>query len=121
MLAKLIEKRNIIVAACAVVFLPLWGVALVCGNNDGKAIVLIGSLLLPPIVYALLRLAHHTVNATRPTAMRACIIAILIIGLLATAMMILEYVKGFPNGLTIGLGSGMAMIISALDAAKKYL
>ena len=42
-------------------------------------------------------------------------------GLLGTAMMLVEFISGFPNGLSPTLGACGAMIIATLDSAKKTI
>ena len=122
MLNKVIQKKNLILIVFAIVLLALWTVALIFGNREDKVMVLILSLMIPFVVYGFVRLMYKVVsiNASFKTM---CIFYyfFLIGGLLGTVMMFVEFVAGFPNGLSPTLGACGALIIATLDSAKKTI
>ena len=120
MLNKIIQKRNPILIVYAVVLLAFWVMTLIFGNREDKVMVLILSLIIPFVVYGFVRLTYKVVsiNASFKT-MRFFYYFYLIGGLLGTLMMIVEFIGGFPNGLSPPLGACGAMIIATLDSAKK--
>lgn len=120
MLNKLIQKKNLILILYAIVLLAFWVVALILSNSEDKVKVLILSLIIPFVVYGFVRLTYKVVsiNASFET-MRFSYYFFLIGGLLGTVMMFVEFVAGFPNGLSPTLGACGAWIIATLDSAKK--
>ena len=120
MLNKLIQKKNLILFIYAVVLLAFGAVTLIFGNREDKVMVLILSLIIPFVVYGFVRLMYKVVsiNASFKT-MRFFYYFFLIGGLLGTVMMFVEFVAGFPNGLSPTLGACGALIIATLDNAKK--
>ncbi len=120
MLNKLIQKKNLILIIFATVLLLLWTLTLIFGNGEDKAMVLVLSLVLPFIVYGFFRLAYKVVNMNASfKAMRFFFWFFLIGGTLGMVMMIVEYITGFPNGLSPTLGACGGLIIATLDKAKK--
>ena len=122
MVQKLIPKKNLILIIYATVLLVSWILALIFGNNEDKLMVLILSLIIPFVVYGFVRLMYKVVsiNASFKT-MRFFYYFFLIGGLLGTVMMFVEFVAGFPNGLSPTLGACGALIIATLDSAKKNI
>ena len=120
MLNKIIQKKNPILIVYAVVLLAFWTVALIFGNGEDKVMVLVLSLVIPFVMYGLVRLMYKVVsiNASFKT-MRFFYYLFLIVGLFGTVMMFVEFVAGFPNGLSPTLGACGALIIATLDSAKK--
>ena len=120
MLNKIIQKKNPILIVYAVVLLAFWAVTLIFGNREDKVMVLILSLIIPFVVYGFVRLMYKVVsiNASFKT-MRFFYCFFLIGGLLGTVMLFVEFVAGFPNGLSPTLGACGALIIATLDSAKK--
>ena len=120
MIQKLIPKKNLILIIYATVLLVSWILALIFGNNEDKLMVLILSLIIPFVVYGFVRLMYKVVsiNASFKTV-RFFYYFFLIGGLLGTVMMFVEFVAGFPNGLSPTLGACGALIIATLDNAKK--
>lgn len=120
MLNKIIQKRNPILIVYAVVLLAFWVMTLIFGNREDKVMVLILSLIIPFVVYGFVRLMYKVVsiNASFKT-MRFFYYFCLIGELLGTVMMFVEFVAGFPNGLSPTLGACGALIIATLDSAKK--
>ena len=120
MINKIIQKKNLILIVFAIVLLALWTVALIFGNREDKVMVLILSLIIPFVVYGFVRLMYKVVsiNASFKTM---CIFYyfFLIGGSLGIVMMFVEFVAGFPNGLSPALGACGALIIATLDSAKK--
>ena len=120
MIQKLIPKKNLISIIYATVLLMSWILALIFGNREDKLMVLILSLIIPLVVYGFVRLMYKVVhiNASRK-AMSFFYYFFLVVGLLGTVMMLVEFIGGFPNGLSPALGACGAMIIATLDSAKK--
>ena len=120
MLNKIIQKKNPILIVYAVVLLAFGAVTLIFGNREDKVMVLILSLIIPFVVYGFVRLMYKVVsiNASFKT-MRFFYYFFLIGGLLGTVMMFVEFVAGFPNGLSPTLDACGALIIATLDNAKK--
>lgn len=120
MLNKIIQKRNPILIVYAVVLLAFWVMTLIFGNREDKVMVLILSLIIPFVVYGFVRLTYKVVSINASfKAMRFFYYFCLIGELLGTVMMFVEFVAGFPNGLSPTLGACGASIIATLDSAKK--
>lgn len=122
MLNKLVRKKNIIIIAYVIVLLSLWVMSLVWGNREDKTMVLVLSLITPFMVYGFVRLLYKVVNTNAsPKVMRFFYWLFLAGGTLGIIMMIVEYVNGFPNGLSPTLGACGGMIAATLDKAKKNI
>ena len=82
--------------------------------------VLILSLVIPFIVYGFLRLIYKVVSTHAPFK-AICFLCyfFLAAGALGTVMMFVEFIVGFPNGLSPTLGACGALLIATLDSAKK--
>ena len=120
MIQKLIPKKNLILIIYAAVLLMSWILALIFGNNEDKLMVLILSLIIPFVVYGFVRLMYKVVHINAsPQVMSFFYYFFLVGGLLGTLTMIIEFIGGFPNGLSPTLGACGAMIIATLDSAKK--
>ena len=120
MLNKIIQKKNLILIVYAVVLLAFWTVALILGNSEDKVMVLILSLIIPFVVYGFVRLMYKVVSINASfKAMCFFYYFFLIGGLLGTVMMFVEFVAGFPNGLSPTLGACGALILATLDSATK--
>ena len=120
MLNKLIRKKNLILVIYAAVFLVFWILALIFGENEDKLKILILSLVIPFVIYGFVRLMHKVVSINSSfKAMCFFYYFFFVGGLLGTVMMIVEFISGFPNGLSPTLGACGAMIIATLDSAKK--
>ena len=120
MINKLIQKKNLILITYAAVLLVFWILALIFGNNEDKLKILLLSLIIPFVMYGFMRLAYKVVSINAsPKAMRFFCYFFLVGGLLGTVMMLVEFISGFPNGLSPTLGACGAMIIATLDSAKK--
>ena len=120
MIQKLIPKKNLILIIYATVLLVSWILALIFGNNEDKLMVLILSLIIPFVVYGFVRLMYKVVHINAsPQVMSFFYYFFLVGGLLGTVMMLVEFISGFPNGLSPTLGACGAMIIATLDSAKK--
>ena len=120
MIQKLITRKNLILIIYAAVLLVFWILALIFGNNEDKLKILILSLVIPFVVYGLVRLMYKVVHINAsPKVMSFFYYFFLVGGLLGTVMMLVEFIGGFPNGLSPALGACGAMIIATLDSAKK--
>ena len=120
MLNKLIQKKNLILIIYAAVLLAFGVVALIFGNREDKLMVLILSLIIPFVVYGFVRLMYKVVHINAsPKVIAFFYYFFLVGGLLGTLMMIVEFISGFPNGLSPTLSACGAMIIATLDSAKK--
>ena len=120
MLNKLIQKKNLILIIYAVVLLAFWGVALIFGNREDKVMVLVLSLIIPFVIYGFVRLMYKIVNINASLkVMRFFYYFFLMGGSLGTIMMFVEFISGFPNGLSPTLGACGALILATLDSAKK--
>ena len=120
MLTKVVQKKNLILIIYAVVLLIFWTLTLIFGNREDKVMVLILSLIIPFVIYGFVRLGYRVVsiNASFKT-MCFFYYFFLIGGSHGTVMMFVEFVAGFPNGLSPTLGACGALIIATLDNAKK--
>ena len=120
MLNKIIQKKNLILIVYVIVLLAFWTVALIFGNREDKIMVLILSLIIPFVVYGFVRLMYKVVSINS-SFKTICFFYyfFLIGGSLGTVMMIVEFIAGFPNGLSPTLGACGALIIATLDSAKK--
>ena len=120
MIQKLIPKKILILIIYATVLLMSWILALIFGNREDKLMVLILSLIIPFVVYGFVRLMYKVVHINAsPKMMSFFYYFFLVGGLLGTVMMLVEFIGGFPNGLSPTLGACGAMIIATLDNAKK--
>ena len=122
MLKKLVDKRSLITFILAGALLVLWLLHLIFGNEEGKVMLLVFSLLMPFVIYGLVRLMYRIikVNASE-MAMLFFFHFFLILGAVSLVMMTVEFVMWFPNGLTVTFGICEALIIATLDEAKKIL
>ena len=122
MLNKIIQKKNMILIIYAVIFLAFWTVALIFGNAKDKVMVLILSLIIPFVIYGFVRLMYKVVSINASFKIMCFFYYFfLICGMLGTVMMFVEFVAGFPNGLSPTLGACGALIIATLDSAKKNI
>ena len=122
MLNKIVQKKNLILIVYAIVLLAFWTVALFFGNREDKVMVLIPSLIIPFIIYGFVRLMYKVVSINASfKAMYFFYYFFLTGGLLGTFMTFVEFVTGFPNGLSPTLGAYGALIIATLDSAKKNI
>lgn len=120
MLNKIIKKKNLILIIYAVILLSLWVVALIFENREDKVTVLVLSLVMPFIIYGLIRLMYKIVGKSCKT-MSFFYGFFLLIGSLGTLMMIVEFIRSFPNGLSPSLGALFGLIPATLDSAKKHI
>ena len=122
MLNKVIQKKNLILIIYAIVLLAFWVVTLIFGNREDKVMVLVLSLIIPFVVYGFVRLMYKIVSINASfKSMCFFYYFYLIGGLLGTVMMFVEFVAGFPNGLSPVLGACGALIIATLDSANKNI
>ena len=120
MLNKLIQKKNLILIVYAIVLLALWTVALIFGNREDKVMVLVLSLIIPFVIYGFVRLMYKIVSINASLkVMRFFYYFFLMGGSLGTIMIFVEFISGFPNGLSPTLGACGALILATLDSAKK--
>ena len=120
MLNKIIKKKNLILIIYAVILLSLWVVALIFGNREDKVTVLVLSLVMPFIIYGLIRLMYKIIGKSCKT-MSFFYGFFLLIGSLGTLMMIVEFIRSFPNGLSPSLSALFGLIAATLDSAKKHI
>ena len=120
MIQKLITKKNLIFIIYAAVLLAFWILALIFDNREDKLMVLILSLIIPFVVYGFVRLLYKVVHINASLKVMSFFYYFYLAGgLLGTLMMIVEFIGGFPNGLSPTLGACGAIIIATLDSAKK--
>jgi len=122
MLNKIIQKKNLILIIYAVILLAFWTVALIFGNAEDKVMVLILSLVIPFVIYGFVRLMYKVVSINASFKIMCFFYYFFLIGgTLGTVMMFVEFIGGFPNGLSPTLGACGALIIATLDSAKKNI
>ena len=122
MLNKIIQKKNMILIIYAVILLAFWTVALIFGNAEDKVMVLILSLIIPFVIYGFVRLMYKVVSINASFKIMCFFYYFFLIGgILVTVMMFVEFIGGFPNGLSPVLGTCGALIIATLDSAKKNI
>ena len=120
MLNKLIQKKNLILIIYAAVLLAFWTLAFIFGNREDKLMVLIISLVLPFVIYGFVRLMYKVISINASSkVMSFFYYFFLAVGAFATVIMFVEFISGFPNGLSPTLGACGSMIIATLDSAKK--
>ena len=122
MLNKIVQKKNLILIIYVVILLVFWTVALIFGNAEDKVMVLILSLIIPFVIYGFVRLMYKVVSINASFKIMCFFYYFFLIGgILGTVMMFVEFVAGFPNGLSPTLGACGALIIATLDSAKKNI
>ena len=122
MLNKLVQKKNIILIVCATVLLVLWTFTLIFGNGKDKIMVLVLSLILPFVLYGLIRLMFRIIRISAPLKFIVfCIYFFLIMGVFGVVMDVIYFITGFPNGLSPTLTCCLGLIIAVLDEAKKNI
>ena len=122
MLNKIIQKKNLILIIYLVVLLAFWTAALIFDNAEDKVMVLILSLIIPFVIYSFVRLMYRVVSINDSFKIICFFYYFFLIGgLLGTVMMFVEFISGFPNGLSPTLGACGALIIATLDSAKKSI
>ena len=122
MLNKVIQKKNLILIIYAIVLLVFWTLALIFGNAENKVMVLVLSLIIPFVIYGFVRLMYKIVSINASLKVMCFFYYFFLVGgLLGTAMMFVEFIGRFPNGLSPTLGACGALIIATLDSAKKTI
>ena len=122
MLNKVIQKKNLILIIYAIVLLVFWTLALIFGNAENKVMVLVLSLIIPFVIYGFVRLMYKIVSINASLKVMCFFYYFFLVGgLLGTFMMFVEFITGFPNGLSPILGACGALIIATLDSAKKTI
>ena len=122
MINKIIQKKNLILIIYAIVLLVFWTLALIFGNAENKVMVLVLSLIIPFVIYGFVRLMYKIVSINASLKVMCFFYYFFLVGgLLGTAMMFVEFIGGFPNGLSPTLGACGALIIATLDSAKKTI
>ena len=122
MLNKVIQKKNLILIIYAIVLLVFWTLALIFGNAENKVMVLVLSLIIPFVIYGFVRLMYKIVSINASLKVMCFFYFFFLVGgLLGTFMMFVEFITGFPNGLSPTLGACGALIIATLDSAKKTI
>ena len=122
MLNKVIQKKNLILIIYAIVLLVFWTLALIFGNAENKVMVLVLSLIIPFVIYGFVRLMYKIVSIKASFKIMCFFYYFFLIGgILGTVMMFVEFIVGFPNGLSPVLGACGALIIATLDSAKKNI
>ena len=122
MLNKVIQKKNLILIIYAIVLLVFWTLALIFGNAENKVMVLVLSLIIPFVIYGFVRLMYKIVSINASLKVMCFFYYFFLVGgLLGTAMVFVEFIGGFPNGLSPTLGACGALIIATLDSAKKTI
>ena len=120
MLEKIVAKKAFITIILSVEFFAFWLLYLILGDGADKVMLLVLSLVMPIAVYGFVRLMYRIVGANAyEKAMRVFFYFFLIMGVLVGITMIAEYLRFFPNGMTVALGICGALIIATLDEAKK--
>ena len=122
MINKVIQKKNLILIIYAIVLLVFWTLALIFGNAENKVMVLVLSLIIPFVIYGFVRLMYKIVSINASLKVMCFFYYFFLVGgLLGTFMMFVEFITGFPNGLSPILGACGALIIATLDSAKKTI
>ena len=122
MLNKIVQKKKLILIIYAVILLVFWIVALIFGNAEDKVMVLILSLIIPFVIYGFVRLMYKVVSINASFKIMCFFYYFFLIGgILGTVMMFVEFIGGFPNGLSPVLGACVALIIATLDSANKNI
>ncbi|MBQ3153970.1 MAG: hypothetical protein IJB88_01945 [Clostridia bacterium] len=115
MLKKIADKKNLITVVLAGILLVLWLLYLLFGGGEQKIAMLVLTPVLAVVFYGFLRLILKVVGkAASPKTMSAFIGFFLIAGTLGFLLMLLEYIGGFPNGLTASLGGCAGVLAAAL-------
>jgi len=121
MFNKIIQKRKMLMAVLAAIFLVLWTLTMVCGNAENKEKILVLSLVLPAVVYGFVSLLYRLVKSNASQRlMRVFFWVFLIAGTLGTIVMITEFIVGFPNGLSPTLGALGGLIMATIHNAAKW-
>ncbi len=102
------------------ILLVLLGISLIFGDAEDKATLLVSSLVIPIVVYGFMRLMFKVCRINAPLKyMKLMVRFFLIAAILGLAVMLVGFVTGFPNGLSLALPASMAVIIAALDEEEK--
>ncbi|MBQ9783749.1 MAG: hypothetical protein IJW44_04445 [Clostridia bacterium] len=120
MLEKFVRIKWILACIGGGVLFALWLLLWIFGNREDKILVLVLTPILPFVIYGFMRLMFLVVGLNASVrVMRFFCYFFLIGGLLGIGMMVVEYVRGFPNGLSPTLGGCLGMIVAVLDEARK--
>lgn len=121
MFNKIIQKRKMLMAVLAAIFLVLWTLTMVCGNAENKGKVLVLSLVLPVVVCCFVSLLYRLVKSNASQRlMRVFFWVFLIAGTLGTIVMITEFIVGFPNGLSPTLGALGGLLMATIHNTAKW-
>lgn len=120
MLKNLVNKRNLIILLFGGILLVLWLLSLIFGRSEDKVMILILTPILSIVIYGFARLLFKILSRNASAKILhifACFF--LIVGTLGIVMMLVEFVSGFPNGLSPTLGGCMGLVVGVLTEAKK--
>lgn len=122
MLNKLIKKRNIILIAYAVAFLVLGILEFIFSDKEDKIMDFIVSLVIPFIIYGLVRLMYGLSNINASSkVMRYFYYFFLITGAIMTVSIVVNAIIFFPSDYFSGVGAIGGLIVATLDKAKKTI
>ena len=120
MLERLAKKRNIILIGLVPIYLVLWVLTLVFGNREDKIVVLVLSVIMPFVLYGFMRLMLKVVGYNAPLKVIKLMFAFfLIVGAFMTVMGVIEFISGYPNGLSPFFATCIGMITGILDEINK--
>lgn len=122
MFKKLSDKKSIILAILVGIIVILCAITIFFGNGENKITVLILTPILFVVIYAFARLMLKIIEKKAPRKLLTFFGWFFLIGgAIGYLSMIVEFIVGFPNGLSPTLGACAGLVASMLDVAKKLM
>ena len=119
-MTKIFEKRNLILIIGAIIALIPWVLYLILGNGEDKLLMLVLSLVLPLIIYGFIRLLGKIVRPHAPaSALKIGAYFFMIVGAIGALLSLGAFVTEFPGGFSPTITVCYALVLAALDEAKK--
>ena len=120
MFGKMARNRNIILTAFIALWLVTLTLTLICGNGEDKTVVLVLSVIGPIIIYGFIWLMFKVLRKVAyPQYIKIVVRFIMVVAFVGAVMMLVNFIAGFPNGLSPSLPMGMATVTAMLDEEKR--
>ncbi|MBE6617960.1 MAG: hypothetical protein E7627_08500 [Ruminococcaceae bacterium] len=122
MLKKLVELRKPIILTLIGALLISLILYIIFGDGEDTVMVLVGTLIMPFIIYGFFRLMFKVVEKNAPvTVLNFFVWFFLIAGFFGIVMMFVGFISNFPSAPPLSLACCVGLVAGALAEAKKNL